>query len=120
MYSPRWSPNGHLILALDTMLDVLKVFDFQTQRWSALTDYAVGWLAFSRDGRFIHFTRSGDNPGVYRIRTSGGKAERLVDLKGFHQTGAVGSWMGLDPEDEPMMLRDASTFDIYALTLETK
>ena len=84
MYSPRWSPNGRLILALDTMSDVLKVFDFQTQRWSVLTDYGVGWLAFSRDGRFIYFTRSGDDPGVYRIRTSGGKAERVVDLKGFH------------------------------------
>jgi Tol biopolymer transport system component/DNA-binding winged helix-turn-helix (wHTH) protein len=120
MFSPRWSPNGWLILALDSMSDVLKVFDFQTQRWSVLTDYGVGWPAFSLDGRFIYFTRSGDDPGVYRIRTSGGKAERFVDLKEFHQTGAVGSWMGLDPEDEPMLLRDASTFDIYALTLETK
>jgi Tol biopolymer transport system component/DNA-binding winged helix-turn-helix (wHTH) protein len=120
MFSPRWSPNGWLILALDSMSDVLKVFDFQTQRWSVLTDYGVGWPAFSLDGRFIYFTRSGDDPGVYRIRTSGGKAERFVDLKEFHQTGAVGSWMGLDLEDEPMLLRDASTFDIYALTLETK
>ena len=74
MYSPRWSPNGRLILALDTMSDVLKVFDFQTQRWSVLTDYGVGWLAFSRDGLFIYFTRSGDDPGVYRIRTSGGES----------------------------------------------
>jgi len=57
---------------------------------------------------------------VFRVRVSGGNAERVVDLKGFRYTGAFSDWMGLDPTDTPMLLRDVGTADIYALTLEQK
>jgi hypothetical protein len=57
---------------------------------------------------------------VSRVRVSGGDAERVVDLKGFRYTGAFQIWMGLDPTDTPMLLRDVGTDDIYALTLERK
>jgi hypothetical protein len=57
---------------------------------------------------------------VYRVGVSGGRVERVVDLKGFHHVGVAGLWMGLDPTDTPMLIRDTSSADIYALTLETK
>ena len=44
----------------------------------------------------------------------------MVDLKGFRFTGAVSLWMGLDPTDTPMLLRDTGSDDIYALSLEEK
>jgi hypothetical protein len=50
----------------------------------------------------------------------GGKPVLVVDLAGFHSTGAFGFWMGLDPNDTPLLLRDAGIKDIYALTLERK
>jgi len=43
---------------------------------------------------------------VFRIRVSGGEAERIVDLKNWHLTGRYGLWMGLDPTDAPLLLRD--------------
>lgn len=122
MCSPRWSPDGRFIAAVDQMSDVLKVFDFQTKRWSVLTKRGAGWPAFSRDGQFIYFMSSlaEDEPGVYRVRISGGEVEHIVDTKGFRHSGWVGSWMALDPTDAPMLLRDTGSDDIYALTLETK
>jgi hypothetical protein len=33
-------------------------------------------------------------------------------------TGWDWSWFGLDPDDNPIMLRDAGTNEVYALTLE--
>jgi hypothetical protein len=57
---------------------------------------------------------------VFLVRVSGGNAERVVDLKGIRYTGAFGLWMGLDPTDTPMLIRDTGTDDIYALTLEQK
>ncbi|MGD0631645.1 MAG: protein kinase [Terracidiphilus sp.] len=118
--SPRWSPDGRFIAAFDS--HSLKVFDLQTQRWSVLTKRAPNWPVFSRDGQFIYFLpgRPEDDPGVYRIRTSGGEVERVADTKGFHYTGWVGFWMGLDSTDAPILLRDAGSDDIYALTLEDK
>jgi hypothetical protein len=44
----------------------------------------------------------------------------IVGLKAFPFTGTLSLWFGLDPTDAPLMLRDVSTSDIYALTLERK
>jgi hypothetical protein len=74
---------------------------------------------WSSDSRFIYFlSMLNTPPGVYRVAVLGGNAERIVDLKGFRFTGAVSFWMGLDPTDTPMLLRDVGTDDIYALTLD--
>jgi hypothetical protein len=35
----------------------------------------------------------------------------------FEYTGFYTSWMGLDPTDTPMVLRDTGTTDIYSLAL---
>ena len=72
---------------------------------------------WSSDSQFIYFLLLYDNPGVFRIRVSGGDAERIVDLKGFRYAGAFTLWFGLDPQYTPMLLRDVGTDDIYALTL---
>ncbi len=122
MWSPRWSPNGRFIVGFYTGLTGgMKIFDFETQRWSVVqrtgeTDFPT----WSSDSQFIYFLRPRHDPGVFRVRVSGGDAERVVDLTGFRHTGAFTLWMGLDPTDTPMLLRDVGTDDIYALTLEQK
>jgi len=49
-----------------------------------------------------------------------GEAEEIVDLKDFHDAGWYGAYMGLDPTDSPLLLRDIGSDDIYALTVEAK
>jgi hypothetical protein len=39
-------------------------------------------------------------------------------LKNFRQAGASGSWLGLAPDDSPLLLRDTGTEEIYALDWE--
>ena len=58
---------------------------------------------WSSDSQFIYFLLPWDDPGVFRVRVTGGDAERLVDLKGFRYTGAFTLWMGLDPTWERMI-----------------
>ena len=122
VWSPRWSPNGRFIAGLYTgPTGGLKIFDFETQRWSgAQRTGEVNFPTWSSDSRFIYFLLPTGDPGVFRVRVSGGDAERVVDLKGFRYTGAFNLWMGLDPTDTPLLLRDVGTDDIYALTLEQK
>ena len=62
---------------------------------------------------------SGDT-GLFRVRISGGEAEKIVDLKDWHDAGWFGRYMGLDPTDAPLLLRDIGSEDIYALTLDQK
>jgi len=116
MYSPRWSPDGRFLVALSISPFGLTLFDFETGRWSVLQKGGFDWPAWSRDGRYIYFLNAVDDKGVFRIRSSGGKPERVVDLEGFR----LGGWMALDPEDQPMLDRDVGGVDIYALTLEEK
>jgi hypothetical protein len=122
MWSPRWSPNGRFIAGLHGgPTGGIKIFDFETKRWSVMqqtreTDFPT----WSSDSQFIYFLSPWDDPGVFRVHVSGGNAERIVELQGFRHTGAFTLWMGLDPQDTPMLLRDVGTDDIYALTLEQK
>jgi Tol biopolymer transport system component len=123
VWSPRWSPNGRFIAGLSAgATGGFKIFDFETQRWSALLEKGeTDFPTWSSDSQFIYFVSPrDDDPGVFRVRISGGNAERVVDLKGFRYTGAFNFWFGLDPTDTPMLIRDVGTNDIYALTLEQK
>lgn len=122
VWSPRWSPNGRFIAGLYGPSQGMKIFDFETKRWSVVQPKGeCNFPTWSSDSQFIYFVLlSNDDPGVFRVRVSDGAEERVVDLKGFRYTGAFTLWMGLDPTDTPMLIRDVATDDIYALTLEQK
>ena len=125
IYSPRWSPDGRYIAGMPVGATSLRIFDFKSQHWSELvrkdTQGTVAFPSWSRDGKFIYFTRipaNGDK-GIFRIRTIGGDPERVANLKSIDIGGWWG-WMGLDPGDAPLVMRDTGSNDIYALTLEQK
>ncbi len=126
LYSPRWSPDARYLAALSwSTPPYMRIFDFQTQRWSALATVGlVGIFSYpiwSTDSQFVYFMDlSPENRGAFRVRAKGGEAERVADLEGFHLAGRFGSWLGLDPTDAPLILRDVGSNDIYALTLEEK
>jgi Tol biopolymer transport system component len=120
--SPRWSPDGRYIAGLPFKIDNLSIFDLKTQRWKDLLRKGLnGFPSWSKDGRFIYFLRSTDDRGIFRVPISGGDEERIVDLKEFRNMGwYTNGWLGLDPTDAPLLLRDTGTDEIYALTLEQK
>jgi WD40 repeat protein len=121
MTAPRWSPDGRRIVAQSYDLLTMKLFDVQTQQWSVL--YKGGVTVFptwSSDSRYIFFVPSFYGPGIFRIPIAGGNAELVADTKDVPITGYFGEWFGLDPTDTPLLLRDAGTEDIYALSLERK
>ena len=100
----------------------LKILDTATQHWSSLpVNGRMDYPAWSSDSQSIYFLRliDGDR-GVYRVRVTGGKTERVADLKDWHITGYYSFWMALDPTDAPLLLRDIGSDDIYALALEEK
>jgi len=117
---PHWSPDGLTISAmtLDTM--GMRLFHLSSGRWTRLDTGPVAFPEWSHDSRFISYVCWTAAPAVLRIRVADGRRERLADLKGARYTGVYSLWMGLDPTDTPLMLRDAGTDDIYALSLEKK
>jgi Tol biopolymer transport system component len=120
IFNPKSSPNGRFIAGLVPGPPAgIRVFDFETQRWSAVlvTNMDALFHTWSRDSRFIYFLHKfGPDQGVFRIRSTGGQPERVADLRDMHRV----FWFGLDPTDAPLLLRDVGSADIYALTLEEK
>ena len=120
MISPRWSPDGRFIAVLSYVGYNPRVYDFETKQWAELLVGPVDWPTWSKDSRSIYFLRSLKEHGVIRVSIQTGKIERVADLKGFQNAGWIGLWMGLDPTDAPLFLRNVGSEDIYALTLDRK
>jgi eukaryotic-like serine/threonine-protein kinase len=117
---PHWSPDGQFISAASLDTSTLYVLDVKTQHWSALNTGLHAYALWSSDSRSIYFLRWAGDSAILRIPATGGEAKLVASLKDLPYTGTVGLWFGLDPTDTPLMLRDVSTTDVYALTLEAK
>jgi eukaryotic-like serine/threonine-protein kinase len=117
LYSPRWSPDGRSIAAISLDSLRLMLFDLTTQKWTEIAKIFVAYPTWSRDSRYLYFDGIRDNQeGFYRVQISDHKLERLFSLKGFQAAGgAFGNWSGLAPDESPLLARDASIQEIYAL-----
>ena len=120
LFSPRCSPGGRYIAALSADSTRLMLYDFKTQKWSQLAQGLFAFENWSLDGRFLYaesyFDKSDD---FVRVSIADGKVERLFSLKevprGFDPWE---SWVGLGPNDTPLLMRDKSTQEIYRLDVD--
>ncbi|MGI9074862.1 MAG: protein kinase domain-containing protein [Bryobacteraceae bacterium] len=119
LWSPRWSPNGRYIAALSTDTRVLSLFDLESKRWTELAKANFGYPSWSRDSKYIYFDTLGNDPTFFRVRIRDRKVEPVVGLKNvLRKVGTYGFWTGLGPDDSPLLARDASFDEIYALDWE--
>jgi eukaryotic-like serine/threonine-protein kinase len=119
VFSPRWSPDGKYIAALRGDSQGLMLFDVAKQNWSeVIKGRNVSFPNWSKDGKFIYVLSWPENPAVFRVALSNSAVEQVADLKNFRPTGYWDDWMGLDPGDAPLLMRDTGTQDVYALDSE--
>ena len=115
LFSPRWSPDGRNIVAMSFDSRSLALFDFATQKWEEIAKISMGFTNWSKNGDYVYFLHEENQPSIMRIRIRDRKVERVADLKNFRQTGYWNVWLGLAPDDSPLLLRDTGTQEIYAL-----
>ena len=120
LFSPRWSPNGRYIAAMNFDSRLLMLFDFQTQKWQELARVTMGFPNWSKNSDYVYFLHEEDRPSVMRVHISDHKVETVADLKDFRQAGYWSVWLGMAPDDSPLLLRDTGTQEIYALDWQTK
>jgi dipeptidyl aminopeptidase/acylaminoacyl peptidase len=125
VFAPRWSPDGHYMLAISSDNGKLLLYDSKTEKWQQVPTEPnrFGYIAWSRDSSAVYFdTFLGNNNGYYRLRLKDLKLDRIVDLRNLRSFGGQfggGPWTGITPDDTPLFPRDVSTQEIYALDLET-
>jgi serine/threonine protein kinase/Tol biopolymer transport system component len=115
LFSPRWSPDGRYLVAMPSNSRSLMLFDFALQKWEEIAKITMGFPNWSKSSDYVYFLHEEDQPSVMRIRIRDRKIERVADLKNFRQTGFYTQWLGMAPDDSPLLLRDTGTQEIYAL-----
>jgi Tol biopolymer transport system component/DNA-binding winged helix-turn-helix (wHTH) protein len=123
LFSPHWSPDGKYISGTVIESQNLMLFDTATQKWMKACDCVVGYPMWSHDGTYIYF-QSFAEPGkgyrIVRLRLRDHKVERVADVSsvGRWTGGTIGQWFGLTPDDAPLVARNISTQEIYALEMQ--
>lgn len=117
LFSPRWSPDGRYVAALTDDSLKLMLFDVAARRWQELANMPIGYPSWSHDGQYVYFdTTLSEDAAFFRVRISDHKLERLFSLKAMRRYwGPFGPWTGLAPDDTPLLVRDISSQEIYAL-----
>jgi hypothetical protein len=124
LFSPRWSQDGRYIVAMPTRQDRLVIYDFTTKRWTDLALVPAGYPNWSHDGKYVYFisnfVSSNREIAFFRVRISDRLLERVAAVTnvGRPTIGVLGPWSGLGPDDSPLLLRDISSQDVYALDWE--
>jgi len=120
LFSPRVSPDGRYISALADGQKKLLLFDTNTNRWSNLMEgEQIGCNEWSHDGKHVYSRENrGGAAEVVRVRIKDRVVEHVVSLKGFPQLADIFTvCSGLTPDDAPLLMRDRSVQELYALDL---
>jgi Tol biopolymer transport system component len=119
LWSPRSSPDGRYLAGLHADNQRLMLFDWKTHQTTELAKANfISWPEWSRDSQYIHF---GLGNKLVRVRISDRKLEEIKNVEdmrrlfGFRPTGFFTNWWGLAPDESPLVLRSATTQEIYAL-----
>jgi len=116
---PRWSPDGRYLIATSSANDDLLLYEFSTGHWSLLRkDFPhVGYMAWTKSSKEVIFdTYEVKEPFFYKLHVPGGQIEPVVPLNDIRRYyGEWGSWSGLAPDGSPLIVRDISNEEIYAL-----
>ena len=120
LFSPRVSPGGRYISALSDGQKKLLLFDTNTNRWSNLMEgEQISCNEWSHDGKHVYSRENrGGAAEVVRVRIKDRVVEHVVSLKDFPQLADIFTvCSGLAPDDAPLLMRDRSVQELYALDL---
>jgi len=93
------------------------LYDLEKKTWSQLAQSRFGFQNWSHDGKYLYAEDYSDQTDeVARVNVATGKVEHLFNLnqipRGFDPWEC---WIGLAPDDSPLLMRDKSTQEIYSL-----
>jgi tRNA A-37 threonylcarbamoyl transferase component Bud32 len=108
LFSPRPSPDGRYLAALDLKTYELAIRDQRTGSWTRRHPGTVAYPSWSRDGSWL-LVRRGE--GFSRVDPGSGKETPVARLGGVVLAGGEwGAWSGIAPDDTPLVLISKDQF----------
>ena len=96
----------------------LMLYDFTARTWRELggrADECIDDVKWSWDGKYLYFDSNAVEPAIYRLRISDRTLEKVLPLRAEHW---LLRWIGLDPNDSPLVERNTGEEEIYALDFQ--
>jgi dipeptidyl aminopeptidase/acylaminoacyl peptidase len=124
LHSPRWSPDGHYIVAILARTQILRLYDTRSSEWFDLTGpnpTGTGYPSWTSDSKRVFFltNEKSENGGTENIIMSVDvktrRSARFGSLAKIRQSPLTfGTWIGLDLQDTPIAIRDLTKPTIEA------
>jgi dipeptidyl aminopeptidase/acylaminoacyl peptidase len=117
--SPTWSPDGRHLVAARPPPGGLVLYDVESSRWSDLVTAPADRPVWSPDSRHVYFLAYEGLPRVTSVscvRLRDRMVKQVAPIADVPLVwGGAGFWLGLTPDEAPLLLRDRSRHDLYAL-----
>lgn len=120
LFSPRLSPDGRYIAAIDLAHRSLQLFDRQSQRWRTLTTNSVADPQWSHDGSAVFFQNNLESgKPIYRVDVQTGKTQMVARLDDLRPLAARDyRLIALAPGDLPVVSAWTSNVNLYSIDLD--
>jgi eukaryotic-like serine/threonine-protein kinase len=117
---PKCSPQGR-VFAMEWGIGSQggeRVFLPERGRWEAVVVPGRVYANWTRDGQAL-IGLNASEPRIERFSLASRRSEVIADVRGLVLARyQANRWVGLDATDAPLVMRDATTFDLYALDWE--
>lgn len=113
-FSPRWSPDGRYMGALTADQSRLGLFDFETRTWRDISGTGAMHPIWNESSTKIYYLIGEGENRIERYIMSNGRNEPVISIEGMALLSnspfgpRAAPWVGLTPDDRPMVLRSRS------------
>jgi Tol biopolymer transport system component len=121
LWTARVCPTGRYVAALTLDYRKLVLYDLRTSKRSELASFPDSTVgenpSWSNDGKWLYFDSPfSPQPAIYRISIPERRMEKVASLAGIPRVhGRVSWWIGLTPNNLPLILRDVHSQEIYSM-----
>lgn len=122
LFSPRWSPDGRYIAALSLDQRRPMLYDLAVHTWSTLATTAVADPVWPGDSKtiYIHAFMAETQP-IYRVSVPDGRLEEVANLSAFRAGDTADYFfVGITPDNLPLVRARTSTGNLYSLDLDKR
>ncbi len=123
-HSPRWSPDGKSLFAVRVGSKEVGFYSFLRQTWQTSSfDDRVGYPNWTSDGKAVQLLVGIGTPNarVSLIEASTLRVSTVAPLHSLRRPSfSFGDWIGVDPEGNPLALRDIGSQAVLAWDLERR
>jgi Tol biopolymer transport system component len=93
------------------------IFDFKTKKWTDVFTATIDNTMISPDNKYLYFTTGGAEPRLERFRFADRQIETITSLKDFRQLRFGYTQINVAPDGSPVLTRDTTAEDVYALNV---